>query len=347
MVSISIFFITTVLSLFVFKANAQCSFDSLSKTGFFSSVQKDGYEPQYPLWSDGLDKRRWIAFPNGKKIEVGEDYQWIFPVGVKFWKEFTALDSRGVRRKIETRFMMKTENQWEVCTFLWSDSRSDALLAPDEGVVNYQAHPNLEPVSIPSLNQCWACHQRTGDPIQGFEYLQLSFRQQNFKTHSAKKQKALTVRDLNQRGWLTRKLPESPRIAARFPLEEKVLGYFHGNCGGCHGEGGRASRNGLQFRHDFNTWTIAEEPGFRTTVGVLSWFPIPDSETQPMMIKPGKPDESVVFYRMITNQPGVRMPPVGSRKIDSLASREIKTWIECLGSPKFQCLNPLLTSRGQ
>src|SRR5690606_3462582 len=49
---------------------------SLSGTGLYADGTHgplaDGvraYAPQYPLWSDGLTKRRWIALPEGATID--------------------------------------------------------------------------------------------------------------------------------------------------------------------------------------------------------------------------------------------------------------------------------------
>ena len=57
------------------------------------------FSPQYPLWSDGTRKRRWIQLPPGASIDASRVDAWEFPVGTKVWKEF------GYGRAIETRMI--------------------------------------------------------------------------------------------------------------------------------------------------------------------------------------------------------------------------------------------------
>src|SRR5688572_33459749 len=59
-----------------------------------------GFTPQYPLWSDGATKRRWISLPPGTAIDASRPAAWDFPRGTKFWKEFSV---EG--RRIETRLI--------------------------------------------------------------------------------------------------------------------------------------------------------------------------------------------------------------------------------------------------
>src|SRR6476659_1959473 len=79
----------------------------LSQTGLFAGgttvdPRNRPYSPQYPLWTDGAVKARWIRLPDGAAIDARDEDQWRFPVGTKFWKEF----SFGGRR-VETRFLWR------------------------------------------------------------------------------------------------------------------------------------------------------------------------------------------------------------------------------------------------
>ena len=61
------------------------------------------YTPVYPLWADGLVKRRWLDLPAGKKIDTSDMDHWSFPVGTRFWKEFatpsgTVLETRLIEK---------------------------------------------------------------------------------------------------------------------------------------------------------------------------------------------------------------------------------------------------------
>jgi hypothetical protein len=47
------------------------------------------FSPQYPLWSDGAKKRRWISLPPGTFIDASRPDAWEFPRGTRLWKEFS------------------------------------------------------------------------------------------------------------------------------------------------------------------------------------------------------------------------------------------------------------------
>ena len=61
----------------------------LSETGLYvpDSLRVRGdniaFAPQYPLWSDGTSKRRWIYLPPGAAIAASKVDAWEFPVGTR------------------------------------------------------------------------------------------------------------------------------------------------------------------------------------------------------------------------------------------------------------------------
>ena len=62
----------------------------LSQTGLYDkSGEIDPrnlpFVPQYPLWSDGAEKSRWIQLPEGARIDVSDIDVWRFPAGTRFW----------------------------------------------------------------------------------------------------------------------------------------------------------------------------------------------------------------------------------------------------------------------
>ncbi|KAB2856267.1 MAG: hypothetical protein F9K43_27210, partial [Bauldia sp.] len=109
----------------------------LSETGLWVSgrpgivdSRNRPFAPQYPLWTDGAAKRRFVYLPEGATIDASADHAWEFPVGTRFWKEF----SFG-GRKVETRMLWKaTRERWVVAAYVWNDDQTDAVLAPQAGV---------------------------------------------------------------------------------------------------------------------------------------------------------------------------------------------------------------------
>src|SRR5450432_1007639 len=65
------------------------------------------YTPQFALWADTASKRRWYKLPPGTQIDTTDMDHWVFPVGTKFWKEFTRDDGMGHDIRVETRLVMR------------------------------------------------------------------------------------------------------------------------------------------------------------------------------------------------------------------------------------------------
>src|SRR5688572_32525951 len=97
----------------------------LAATGY-DEVEKTAFAPQYPLWTDGASKRRWIHLPPGAAIDATRPDDWVFPVGTKLWKEF----SLGGRR-IETRYIERlADGRWRFTAYAWNAAGTEATRAP-------------------------------------------------------------------------------------------------------------------------------------------------------------------------------------------------------------------------
>src|SRR5690349_15412965 len=93
----------------------------LRATGY-GELRAEEFAPQYPLWSDGQAKRRWLHIPEGAAIDETDADRWEFPVGTRAWKEF----SRD-GRKVETRFIeRRADGSWRYATYLWNDDGTQA-----------------------------------------------------------------------------------------------------------------------------------------------------------------------------------------------------------------------------
>ena len=148
----------------------------LSDTGLYvagsvTTVRADNiaFAPQYPLWSDGTSKRRWIYLPPGTAIDASRIDAWEFPVGTRLWKEF------GYDRRVETRFIERlADGSWRFAAYVWNEEGTDAVLAAEDGaVLPVSAAPGGR-YAVPSRNDCLACHEGAPVPVLGFSALQLS-----------------------------------------------------------------------------------------------------------------------------------------------------------------------------
>jgi mono/diheme cytochrome c family protein len=301
----------------------------LAETGLYADFAArrlaDGvlaYSPQYPLWSDGAAKERWVALPPGTAIDGSDPDHWVFPVGTRFWKEFR------FEGAVETRFLERREDgSWLYATYRWSADGSEALLAPDCGVRGVCATSEGERHDLPSIADCRACHEGTRTPVLGFSALQLSPDRDPLAPHAEEPEPGdVDLTDLVERG-LLRGFPgaepeHSPRIAARSAIERAALGYLHGNCASCHNADGPLQRLGLRFDHPLAATT---PPALATTVGVASAFRRPELTQR---VVAGSPDRSVLLHRLAARDPVTQMPPLGRHLVDREASELLRTWIE-------------------
>jgi hypothetical protein len=118
------------------------------------------FTPRYPLWSDGMEKRRRLELPPGTTVDKSERDRWEFPRGMRAWKEF----SRDGRRH-ETRLIERLQDgSWRFTTYAWNAEGTEATLAPEDGIPER---------GIPARSDCLACHEGAPSPILGYTAVQL------------------------------------------------------------------------------------------------------------------------------------------------------------------------------
>lgn len=305
---------------------------TLRETGLYADWQskrvgpeKIRFSPQYPLWTDGAVKTRWMELPRGSQIDASNPDAWEFPVGTRFWKEFT------FSRRAETRFIEHTTEGWKYATYAWTEDEAEAPLAPERGIPRSIVIRDGVRHGIPSRSDCKSCHEGSPARILGFSTLQLSAdRDPNAPHAEVLADDAATLRTLVQQG-LVRGLPShlndgAPRIAAKTPVARAALGYLHGNCSYCHTLSGELAS--LKFSLQYPAGTPADDPpATATSVGKVSKFVPSIWEAPGDRIRAGDPDRSVLAFRMETRNPVAQMPPVGSRLVDEAAVALIRKWI--------------------
>ncbi len=287
------------------------------------------FTPQYPLWSDGARKRRWIYLPAGSAIDATQPDAWQFPVGTRLWKEFT------FSRRTETRYMERTAAGWLYATYVWNADETDAVLAPALGMrTDVDVAPGIRH-ALPGTGDCRACHANGATPVLGFSALQLSPDRDPLAPHREPVAAgALDVPALIVGGQL-RGLPAAAwasRIAARTPEERAALGYLHGNCGGCHRADSALGSLGLVLAHSVSG---AGASAMSTMVGRESHFTSPSVIER---IAPGDPAHSVLVARIGSRAPAAQMPPLGTQLVDAEAVRLITRWIAQLAPSRSRTM---------
>ena len=284
--------------------------------------------PQYPLWSDGLTKRRWVSLPRGETIDATSDIAWDFPVGTKFWKEFSL---NG--RKVETRLLWKSSPAlWQMASYFWNDDGTDAVLAPPEGIPGFVEIAPGRRHSIPSRSDCGACHGTTRPGPLGFNVLQLSTDRDPNAIHGEPLSSGmLTLANLVDEGILapaaSHLIANPPRIRTAHPATRTALGYLAANCVMCHNGGADGTPLGpsLTMRELLDDGDTAA----RNLIDRPSAWQVPGvADGQSVVVHAGAPDLSALFVRMRSRSPSSQMPPLGTVIRDQQALDAIGQWIK-------------------
>lgn len=268
----------------------------LSDTGFDARDLRVPFVPQYPLWSDGANKRRWIALPPGSAIDATQPDAWDFPDGTKFWKEFSIGG-----RKVETRMLWKRGGEWTFASYVWNDAQTEASLAPAAGLTTEVEVAPGRRHRIPSVDDCRACHVSKRVDVLGFTALQLSDDRDPNAIHAEPLEPGMatlsrllsTGRISNAPGhWVT----HPPRIQAPDPETRAILGYLSTNCGSCHNADGGIPSVNLNLK-SYTTHTT------HTT------YPT-----------------DLMLSRMKSRRPSSQMPPLGTLVVDAEATARLQRW---------------------
>jgi hypothetical protein len=329
----------------------------LSETGLYAgagTTQVDSrnrpFSPQYPLWSDGAAKKRWIRLPDGAAIDVANVSRWEFPVGTKFWKEFSFAG-----RKVETRLLWRVSRErWVFASYAWNETQADAVLAPESGIPNIVEVAAGKRHSIPSVADCQSCHVSTRTEILGFDALQLSDdRDPNALHGEALAPGMVTLKTLVDEGRMSPRrsdlIASPPRIPADSPRTRTALGYLSTNCGSCHNRESSIASLGLILKH-----TVADSapasarkasygevsaerpdgleggctPALATTAGKRGHWVVPEFQEQSRIINPGHPESSALIKRVKSRRPSSQMPPVGTVVADRAAVDLLTSWVQ-------------------
>ena len=308
----------------------------LSGTGLFaqestSEIRREhlSFTPQYPLWSDGATKRRWLSLPPGTAIDASNPNAWKFPRGTRFWKEFS------MGQRVETRFIERlADGTWRFSTYVWNEAGTDAELAPASGVraLKVASAPRGR-YTIPGEADCRACHAGAAAPILGVGALQLSPDRDPLAPHAeAMGAGDVDLRSLVARG-LVRNLPadllrEPPRIVAPSAETRAALGYMHSNCGHCHNtvDSGAGVPVGLDVAHDVTGGKEGVAKNLQSMLDKPSRFK-PGGHAAGVIVAPGNAEDSMLAWRMRSRNPNTQMPPLGTDIVDTEGLALIERWI--------------------
>ncbi|MDP1570028.1 MAG: hypothetical protein Q8L86_08490 [Vicinamibacterales bacterium] len=305
----------------------------LAETGLYVDGQAGAidarnqpFTPQYVLWTDGLEKQRWVYLPPGEAIDATDEHAWEFPVGTRFWKQFSR---QG--RPVETRFSWRTASGWVFASYMWNEDGTDARRADEAGVPGVIEVAPGRGHSIPSQTDCTACHGTERPSPLGFTALQLSSDRDPHAVHGeAVTPGMVTLDTLVAEGRLPGAradlLTRPPRIRASDPETRAVLGYLASNCGACHNGRGEIAAFGPTIREA--DLVVDGDAVARALVGQRTKWQIPGvPDGESVLVAPGDPDASAVLVRMRSRRPSSQMPPLGTVVRDEAAVDLVTRWI--------------------
>jgi len=299
----------------------------LSETGCFDSttplVPATGvipYDLNSPLWSDGAEKQRYFAIPDGSRINLTGQGDFIFPVGSILIKHFLL---NG--RPIETRLLMRHADYWGGYSYEWQyDTNGEPLDAQllDTGKTVMIDGQNW---MYPSGSQCFECHTTVANISLGLETLQLNREFTYPQTGKTTNQ----LDTLQAVGLLaspvSSQLRNSKLIAledASTSFESRAKSYLHANCAFCHQPTGTTpAAMDFRFTTSLAAMNICDVDPQESDLGIagLKLFDPAGSFLEP---------NSAIITRMESLDVSFRMPPLATEIVHDAAVNVLKSWVE-------------------
>jgi uncharacterized repeat protein (TIGR03806 family) len=311
----------------------------LSEYGFFNGVLKDQqpaegiipYTLSTPLFSDYAEKLRFVLIPEGSAAKYNDSTVFEFPENTVLIKTFFfPVDFRNPakgRKLIETRLLIHENAQWHAFPYIWNEEQTDAVYDPAGEIrkvkyIDQHGRKKEHDYFIPNQNQCKGCHNKNESLLPlGPSSLQLNH---EMMYPSGRENQLLFWQ---KSGKLAGFKPSEARNvgivwndAATGTLDQRARLWLDINCGFCHQPQGPASGSGLHLH-------MQETDMLRIGINKTPVAAGRGSGDRRFDIVPGKPDESILMFRMESDDPGIMMPELGRSVKHQEGIALIREWI--------------------
>lgn len=323
---------------------AKQPFEKLSEYGFFKGKVSDllpnerviPYELITPLFTDYAFKARFVYVPEGVAAEFDTTQVLQLPVGSCLIKNFYYPEDfqkpEGKRRIIETRLLVHRQSGWDAIDYLWNNEQTDAVLENTGAVTevnwkHYDGEQRTATYVVPNKNQCKGCHWRNDkaaiSPIGP-------------KVRNLNRSLTYSDGEFNQltywvKAGILKNAPAPdnyPKIAdwkddKNYTLEQRTRAYLEMNCGHCHNPKGPAYTSGLYLNlenQNAENLGICKAP---VAAGKATGGRLYD-------VVPGQPDNSILVFRMESEDPGIKMPEVGKNLVHKEGVALVREWISSM-----------------
>lgn len=294
------------------------------------------YDLNTPLFSDYASKYRTIWMPEGTAAAYNGEDIFDFPIGTVITKTFAFPEEKnpGRERIIETRLLVRGKEGWKALPYIWNEAQTEATLeiVPDPVEISFTdpggARHNIT-YSIPNANECAQCHERNKT------LLPLGPKARNLNRELAYAEGAANQLEYwTKIGYLKGAPPaaDAPRVPVwndpkSGSLDARARAYLDNNCAHCHRSGSVAGYTAFLTEYT------------ETDPRRLGYFKPPNSAgytgNRPFDIVPGKPDESILLYRMESTRPKERMPEIAREIAHREGIQLIREWLASLPQEKI------------
>lgn len=297
------------------------------------------YDVNAVLYADESEKLRFISVPAGKTADYDAMGQWSFPDGTQLIKTFfyynDVREPALGRRLLETRIVERAGGRWTGRTYIWNDEQTEARRYKVGRTLNItwiDADGELQeqPYRVPNDNECKTCHSKDHQ----FEPLGPRTRQLN-RDHDYADGAVNQIDHFVELGWL-KGVDEQPdeRYTLADPygdsaLDRRARAYLDANCSHCHRPGGEAGSTALDLRAE--TTDAYSLGNCRSPVAAG-----PGSGGRRYDIVAGKPDSSIMVFRMESTDPQLKMPELPTLTSDARGTALIREWIAAM-DPDTRC----------
>jgi uncharacterized repeat protein (TIGR03806 family) len=262
-----------------------------------------------PFWSDGADKERFLAVPDGKTISVAADGDFTLPPGGVTMKNF-----RWQGKLFETRFFVRhNDGSYYGYSYEWNDAGTDATKVAETG--KDKALTGLA-WWYPSTSGCFTCHSEAAGRSLGLETRQLNF---PGLYGTVKANQFATLQHIGLlSGNMTALAAFPAKDDATAPVDTRARAYLAVNCSNCHRPNGpgRGVWNAL-FDTAFKDMKICNALPDFGDLGVAG----------ASLLKPGAHASSVIWLRMSQRMADF-MPPLATKLPDTVGADLLSKWID-------------------
>ncbi|MEQ8315543.1 MAG: SO2930 family diheme c-type cytochrome [Gammaproteobacteria bacterium] len=315
---------------------------TLTDSEFVPAPESLVFRPANILFSDYAQKLRTLWIPEGSKASL-VDGEIEYPVGTVLSKTFYyPSDENGNpvktdevvaesvslsdNRLMETRLLVRRQNGWAAFPYVWNEEETEAFLrvAGSSQALDLQTPDGSLQFSyfVPNENQCAGCHV-TEHPDGDMHPLGAISHQLSYKRYQPDDgDLEMEIDKLVARGWLdaTPMRLETFSYLNDGDLQTRALEYLKINCGHCHNPDGAADTSNL---------ILNGEHGQLVNMGVCK-PPVAaggGAGDRLYSIVPGEPDQSILLYRMQSQEPDEMMPELGRSLVHEEGVDLIGDWI--------------------